>query len=74
LSNKDVLLEQDSNTCKLCEAKFESLGEMQSHVLTEHMQKGDYQIPLKNIEYDIMIAPFFLCNLVVQYIIWRHYP
>jgi hypothetical protein len=23
------------------------LGDMQHHVLTEHMQKGDYQIPLE---------------------------
>ena len=45
LSKEDALLEQDSITCKLCDAKFESLGDMQRHVLTEHMQKGDYQIP-----------------------------
>ena len=47
LSKEDALLEQDSITCKLCNVKFESLGDMQRHVLTEHMQKGDYQIPLK---------------------------
>ena len=46
LSKEDVLLEQDSITCKL----FESLGDMQHHVLTEHMQKGDYQIPLHKEE------------------------
>jgi CRISPR/Cas system endoribonuclease Cas6 (RAMP superfamily) len=46
-SKEDVLLEQHSITCKLCDAKFDSLGDMQHHVLTEHMQKGDYQIPLK---------------------------
>jgi hypothetical protein len=44
----DLLLEQHSITCKLCDAKFESLGDMQRHVLTEHMQKGDYQIPSEN--------------------------
>ncbi|MFL6321069.1 MAG: hypothetical protein ACJ72Q_11395 [Nitrososphaeraceae archaeon] len=47
LSNKDALLEQDSIICKICEAKFERLGDTQRHVLTEHMQKGDYQIPSK---------------------------
>ena len=43
LSKEDPLLEQDSITFKLCDTKFESLGDMQRHVLTEHMQKGDYQ-------------------------------
>jgi len=47
LSKEDALLEQDSITCKLCNEKFESLGDMQYHVLTEHMQKGDYRIPLE---------------------------
>jgi hypothetical protein len=47
LSKDDVLLEQASVTCKLCNTKFESLGDMQRHILIEHMQKGDYQIPLK---------------------------
>ena len=47
LSKEDALLEQASITCKLCDAKFESLGEMQHHVLTEHVQKGEYQIPLE---------------------------
>jgi len=47
LSKEDALLEQDSITCKLCNAKFESLGDMHRHTLTEHMQKGDYQIPLE---------------------------
>jgi zinc homeostasis transcription factor Zap1-like protein len=49
LSKEDVLLEQHSITCKLCGAKFESLDDMQRHVLTEHMQKGDYQIPSENV-------------------------
>jgi hypothetical protein len=48
LSKDDALLEQDSITCKLCNAKFDSLGDMQRHVLTEHMQKGDYQIHLES--------------------------
>ena len=47
LSKEDSSLEQASITCKLCNEKFDSLGDMQRHVLTEHMQKGDYQIPLK---------------------------
>jgi hypothetical protein len=47
LSKEDALLEQDSITCKLCNEKFESLGDMQLHVLTEHMQMGDYEIPLE---------------------------
>ena len=46
---EDALLEQHSVTCKLCYTKFESLGDMQRHVLTEHMQKGDYQIPSENM-------------------------
>jgi len=45
LSKEDVLLEGHSITCKLCNTKFDSLGDMQRHVLIEHMQKGDYQIP-----------------------------
>jgi hypothetical protein len=49
LSKEDALLEQHSITCKLCDAKFGSLGDMQRHVLTEHMQKGDYQIPSENV-------------------------
>jgi hypothetical protein len=48
LSKEDTLLEQLSITCKLCDTKFDSLGDMQRHVLTEHMQKGDYQIPSEN--------------------------
>jgi hypothetical protein len=47
LSKEDALLEQDSITCKLCDAKFDSLGDVQHHVLTEHMQKGNYRIPLE---------------------------
>jgi hypothetical protein len=47
LSKEDALLEQDSITCKLCGSKFDNLGDMQRHTLTEHMQKGDYQVPLK---------------------------
>jgi hypothetical protein len=50
LSKEDALLEQDSITCKLCNVKFESLGDMQHHVLTEHMQKGDYRIPLEKCD------------------------
>jgi hypothetical protein len=42
LSTGNVLLEEHhSITCKLCKAKFESLGDMQRHVVTEHFQKGD---------------------------------
>jgi len=47
LSKEDSSLEQASIICKLCNAKFDNLGDMQRHTLTEHMQKGDYQIPLK---------------------------
>jgi hypothetical protein len=47
LSKEDVSLVRDSITCKLCDAKFESLGDMQRHVLTEHMQKCDYRIHLE---------------------------
>jgi hypothetical protein len=45
LSKEDVLLQERSITCRFCNAKFESLGDMQRHVLTEHMQKGNYKIP-----------------------------
>ena len=41
LSKEYVSLVQDSITCKLCNAKFDSLGDMQRHTLTEHIQKGD---------------------------------
>jgi hypothetical protein len=42
LSQEDVVLEaRHSITCKLCNAQFESLGEMQRHVVTEHFQKGE---------------------------------
>ncbi len=44
MSKEDALLEQHSITCKLCNTKFDSLGDMQRHVLLEHMQKGNYQI------------------------------
>ncbi|HET7389464.1 MAG TPA: hypothetical protein VFJ51_01475 [Nitrososphaeraceae archaeon] len=50
MSKEDALLEQHSVTCNLCGAKFDSLGDMQHHVLTEHMQKGDYHIPSENRE------------------------
>ena len=39
LSKEDALLDQASIICKLCNAKFDSLRDMQRHVLTEHMQK-----------------------------------
>ena len=43
LSQQDALLEdRHSITCKLCNAQFESLGDMQRHVVTEHFQKGDF--------------------------------
>ena len=49
LSRENALLEErHSITCKLCNAQFESLGEMQRHVVTEHFQKGD--IPEENKE------------------------
>jgi len=35
------LLERYSITCKLCQARFESLGDMERHVLVEHFQKGE---------------------------------
>ena len=49
LSKEDALLKQASITCKICHAKFDNFGAMQHHVLTEHMQKDDYQIPLKEL-------------------------
>ena len=33
--------ERHSITCKLCNVQFESLGDMQRHVVAEHFQKGD---------------------------------
>jgi len=27
--------------CRSCGEKFDSLGDMQKHIMTEHMQKGD---------------------------------
>ena len=40
LSKEDVSLAQDSITCELCNANFDSLGDMQRDTLTEHMQKA----------------------------------
>ena len=45
LSQNDTALKARSITCKLCEVQFESFGDMQKHVLTEHLQKGE--IPSK---------------------------
>lgn len=46
LSKRSPLLEEsDSITCNLCNERFESLGDMQRHVVTQHFQKGD--IPTK---------------------------
>jgi len=45
LSQNDTVLKTNSITCKLCDIQFESFGDMQKHVLTEHLQKG--QIPLE---------------------------
>ncbi|HZD81838.1 MAG TPA: hypothetical protein VE076_03080 [Nitrososphaeraceae archaeon] len=28
-------------TCRSCGSKFDSFGDMQRHILVEHMQKGD---------------------------------
>jgi hypothetical protein len=28
-------------TCRSCGMKFDSFGDMQKHILVEHMQKGD---------------------------------
>lgn len=41
MSVEDTLLESHSITCKLCKLQFQSLGDMQRHVVTEHLQKGD---------------------------------
>ena len=49
LSKEDSSLEQANITCKLCNEKFESLDDMQHHVLTEHMQKGDGRIPKRKV-------------------------
>jgi hypothetical protein len=45
LSQNDAVLKAHSVTCKICEGQFESFGDMQKHVLTEHLQKGE--IPLE---------------------------
>jgi hypothetical protein len=46
LSKKNALLEESNSiTCKLCNERFDSLGDMQRHVVTQHFQKGD--IPTK---------------------------
>ena len=46
MSDKHVLLEQDSITCKLYNTRFDSLGDMRHHVLIDHIQKGEYQVHL----------------------------
>ncbi|MFL6322670.1 MAG: hypothetical protein ACJ72Q_19645 [Nitrososphaeraceae archaeon] len=46
MSKKNALLEESNSiTCNLCNERFESLGDMQRHVVTQHFQKGD--IPKK---------------------------
>ncbi|MFL6328801.1 MAG: hypothetical protein ACJ72U_17645 [Nitrososphaeraceae archaeon] len=46
MSKKNALLEESNSiTCNLCNERFESLGDMQRHVVTQHFQKGD--IPTK---------------------------
>jgi len=45
LSQNNTVLKTHSITCKLCKVQFESFGDMQKHVLTEHLQKGE--IPFK---------------------------
>jgi len=37
-SNKDI---SKYFTCRSCGMKFDSFGDMQRHILVEHMQKGD---------------------------------
>jgi protein-arginine kinase activator protein McsA len=37
-SNKDI---SQYFTCRSCGMKFDSFGDMQRHILVEHMQKGD---------------------------------
>jgi len=67
LSNEDALLRQHSITCKLCNTKFDSFGAMQRHVLTEHMQKGDYQIPLHKRRKIAGILIRATCNIIRQH-------
>jgi hypothetical protein len=47
LSEEDSLFEYDSITCKLCKIQFESLGDMQRHMLIEHIQKGEIPSEMK---------------------------
>jgi hypothetical protein len=47
LSEEDALFEYDSITCKLCKIQFESLGDMQRHMLIEHIQKGEIPSEMK---------------------------
>ena len=39
LSKEDTLLEQASVTCKLCDAKFESMGDMQYRINRTHAKR-----------------------------------
>ncbi|MFL6367300.1 MAG: hypothetical protein ACJ72T_01955 [Nitrososphaeraceae archaeon] len=42
MSKKNALLEESNSiTCKLCNERFESLDDIQRHVITQHFQKGD---------------------------------
>jgi hypothetical protein len=34
----------DGLKCHFCGKKFDDMAEMQRHVLTEHMQKGDFPV------------------------------
>ncbi|HYY66513.1 MAG TPA: hypothetical protein VE622_05250 [Nitrososphaeraceae archaeon] len=50
MSEENALFEYDSITCKLCKIQFESLGDMQRHMLIEHIQKGDIPSETKEEE------------------------
>jgi hypothetical protein len=52
LSQNDAVLKAHSVTCKVCEGRFESFGDMQKHVLTEHLQKGEIPLEKKTIVID----------------------
>ncbi|MDQ3961811.1 MAG: hypothetical protein M3230_04950 [Thermoproteota archaeon] len=44
--SKNENLKQSENPskqfkCRSCGVEFDSLGDMQRHIMTEHMQKGD---------------------------------
>lgn len=57
-------------TCRSCGMKFDSFGDMQRHILVEHMQKGDIISDEKSEKWELKYAGFTKAMLVMISIIY----